>query len=547
MRTRTPRHLVVAGALALAGCYAGLGRGGGGGAADGDGSGGSAGGGDGSGGPTDGAPIAARVRRLSALEYRTMVTALVGDDDFTLSLPPDPIVGGYDNDAASLRVNSVLAQALWAQSPAIAARIAGDRIAAAQCSDDERACAQTILGEVAAQAWRRPADDDELTELLEVYDLGRQDADLGAGLTLALRVVLQSPQMLYRTELGDDDAGTGITTMTGHEIAQAISFACTGGPPDAELLQRATDGSLLDADARRQQAERLLSSSKALSVLGDFATHWLEATDVRAIDRDPALYPEWSSVRASADAELRSFVATAILDEDAGFSELVLADWTVIDDAMAAFYGADAAGRIDRPDGRAAGVLALPGFLAAHAQFQDPSPVQRGHFVRTRLLCQEIPPPPNDAVVSPPPPDPTLSNRERWTQKTNTPSCQTCHALMDPLGFAFENFDASGQWRAVDAGQPVDAAGAISGSDVDGAFTDLEGMAALLAGSDSARRCFAGHWLQYAMAKSLSGEEATAVADLVDAFAGETASVRELIVGVVASDAFVTRGPMGQD
>lgn len=551
MRTRHPKRLPLLLALLGQGCYSGAGHGDASGDA-GDSAADSSGDATaGSGAPgADGAPIDARVRRLSAKEYRAVLVGLLGDASLAgdaspvPELPPDPIVDGWDNDAASLRVNSVLAQTLWAKTPEIAAALASERLAASPCGDDERACAESILVDVASQAWRRPVVADDLADLLEVYDLGRQDADVEAGLTLALRVLLQSPELLYRTELGDGADGGDVITMTDHEIAQALAFACTGNPPDAELLARAAEGVLGDPDVRAEQAERLLSSAIATAAIGDFASQWLEATNVAAIDHDPALYPEWTSIRASADAELREFVATAVLDEEAGFGELLLADWTVVDETMAGFYGADGAGRITRPEGRAAGVLALPGFLAAHAQFQDPSPVQRGHFVRTRLLCQEIPPPPNDAVVAPPPPDPSLSNRERWFQKTDDPSCQSCHSLMDPLGFAFENFDAAGQWRASDAGKPVDASGEIGASDVDGAFTDLEGMATLLAESDEARRCFASHWLQYSMAAEVDPDDAAAIAALVDSFAADEATVRELVVGVIASDAFVLRRAM---
>lgn len=546
MRTRYSQRFTLALSLVGVGCYTGAGAGSGG-----QGEGGDVGTSGGSGATDDGAtppatavPIDARVRRLSAGELHAVLAELLGDDAVLPQLPPDPIVSGWDNDAASLRVNSVLAQTLWAHTPELAAQLADQRLAAAPCAGDERACAEAILVEVASQAWRRPVGADELADLLAVYDLGREGADLEAGLRLALRVVLQSPELLYRTELGDPDDAGDVVTMTDHEIAQALAFACTGRPPDAELLELAAQGSLTDPEVRTAQAERLLSSPVAASVIGDFASHWLEATDIATVDHDPALYPEWANVRASADAELREFVATAVLDDEVGFSELLLANWTVVDDTMAGFYGAAEAGRITRPAGRAAGVLALPAFLAGHAQFQDPSPVQRGHFVRTRLLCAEIPPPPNDAVVAPPPADPSLSNRERWFQKTDDPSCQGCHELMDPLGFAFENFDAAGQWRATDAGKPVDASGAIAQSDVDASFTDLEGMAALLAESDQARRCFAGHWLQYSMATALDPSGVEAIAKLVDSFASDEATVRELIVGVVAADAFVLRRAM---
>src|SRR5262249_26979283 len=157
------------------------------------------------------------------------------------------------------------------------------------------------------------------------------------------------------------------------------AFATTGAPPDDALLELAAQGQLRDASVRAEQAERLLSTPGAAALIGDFATQWLEARELPTTARDAALDPDFDVVKLSAATELRDFVARAILDEGASYSELLLADWTVADDVMATFYGVDTAGRITRPEGRAAGVLALPGFLAAHAQFQDPSPVQRGH------------------------------------------------------------------------------------------------------------------------------------------------------------------------
>jgi hypothetical protein len=537
--------LAAALAATLPGCYTGIepnAQDGG----EGDGDGGS----DGSDGDAPDAEeaallIPARVRRLSAAEYRATVAALLGDDTLAASLPPDPMINGYANKADVLRVTSPMAQALWAATPQMAQQLANDLLAASPCSGDERGCAGQILQDVALKAYRRPIAEDELAELLDVYDLGRQDADLAAGLALALRVVLQSPDLLYRTELGnsDDDSAAAIE-LTQHEVAAAISYACTGAPPDAELLQLAADRSLGDPEIRVEQARRLLAGPLAANVIADFADQWLEAPDVAAVDRDPALYPEWMATRQSAAAELHAFMATAILEEGFGYADLLLADWTVVDETLAAFYGAAGPGRITRPEGRRAGVLSLVGFLATHAQFQDPSPVQRGHFVRTRLLCQSMPPPPNDVVVAPPPPDPTLSNRERWFQKTDNESCSGCHDLMDPLGYAFENFDAVGQWRAMDAGAPVDASGRLTASDVDADFMDLEGLAGHLAQSQIGRRCFAGHWLEYSLGKSFSEEEMAVVADAVDPFLADESTIDDMIVAIVASDAFVWRGPM---
>jgi hypothetical protein len=189
-----------------------------------------------------------------------------------------------------------------------------------------------------------------------------------------------------------------------------------------------------------------------------------------------------------------------------------------------------------------AGLLTRQAFLAAHAQSLDDSPVQRGHFVRVRMLCQDIPPPPPTLQVTLPPPDPALTTRQRITAHTAGDSCRGCHTLMNPIGYAFEGFDAMGQPRLTDNGQPVDTSGELTVSDVDGSFRGPEELAAKLAQSASARECFARQWFQFASGMPIATDSArAALAKEADAFVKGSQSVAELTVSLLRSDLFSTR------
>jgi hypothetical protein len=150
-------------------------------------------------------------------------------------------------------------------------------------------------------------------------------------------------------------------------------------------------------------------------------------------------------------------------------------------------------------------------FLAAHAKANQTSPVHRGKFVRARLFCDPPPPPPPDIVVKPPAVDPRLPTRERFSQHAKDPSCANCHSLMDPIGFAFEHYDAVGRYRQTDAGEPVDASGALVGTDVDGDIDGVQELAQRLLESDQVRACVTTQWFRYAFGRSENTDDACAL------------------------------------
>lgn len=483
-----------------------------------------------------------RVRRLTEREYHATVAALFRASLGEVPFPTASAPNGYDNSAAGLRVEGVLTQSLWNTTSEMA-DAGADVLLAEGCtpaSETDEVCAAELLGELTARAYRRELDDTDREQLLTLFRAGAQGGTFREGLRVALRFVLQSPDLLYRRELGEagDD---GVAVLSGEETASLLAYLLTGEPPDERLRELATRGELSDGEVRASEVRRLLEGASAEAVIARFGQQWLEAEHLDLLARDPETYPEWATLREAFEEEAGHFFADAVLQEDAGLPALFRRSHTRGGDDLAAFYGASRDGDVLRfPDDERRGVLMLGGVLSHLAQAVQPSPVQRGHFVRTRLLCQTLPDPPPDLVVAPPPPDPTRTNRESWEETTNGPTCAVCHTLMNPIGFAFESFDAIGRYRTVDNGQAVDTTGTLGGTDVDAPFADAVELSELLAESEIARRCFAAHWSEFALGTSPSPARRR-TAELAATTYMEGGSIAALIEDFVAADAFVRR------
>jgi hypothetical protein len=484
------------------------------------------------------------VRRLTPNEYQATVTAAVGTSSWpAIKYPNDSRSDGYLNRADGLRVTSALAQALWDGAPAVAQQIAPKLVSSASCKPtgaNDDACAKQILSSFAKSAYRREPDADDIADLMTVFHLGRDGADFGAGIETALEVIVQSAGALYRTELGDDTSAGSTTTLTAHEIADELSYLATSGPPDPELAAAADSGELASADARQRQLERLFSTPAARSPLGEFAAQWLEVVDLGTTGRDPQAFPNWLDLREREVSGAQGFFAQAVLDDSADLATLFTANWTTGDAKLASFYGGAAGNRIV-PSHPHSGILTEASVLAAHAQSIDSSPIQRGHLVRVRLLCQTIPPPPPTLIITPPKPDPTRTTRARFADHDTNPTCQTCHTMMDPIGYGLENFDATGAYRSTDNGKPVDASGKLSGTDVDGDFNGPVELGKRLAQSQEARECFAKQWLSYATARAVDDSTWNALETDAEEFVSGRASVAALMTAFVRSPAFIVR------
>ena len=272
-----------------------------------------------------------------------------------------------------------------------------------------------------------------------------------------------------------------------------------------------------------------------------FHEQWLQLTRINSVEKDPAVFPGFSSDVATAmQQEVRSFVDAAVWEGDGKVATLFTAPYTFMNDTLGKFYGVGGLsptfGRVDqaalglRP---ASGILTMGGILASYADRNNTSPTHRGVFVRKALLCEGLPPPPANANVVPPVQKPNQTRRQAMIDHAQDPTCAGCHQRMDPIGFGFEGFDASGAWRTTDAGQPIDASGSIVGSDVAGAFNGPAELGAKLAASDQVLSCAATQWFRYAFGRDageLTDGERCAMTALHDALktGGALALVRAI-------------------
>ncbi|MCB9543163.1 MAG: DUF1588 domain-containing protein [Myxococcales bacterium] len=438
-------------------------------------------------------------------------------------LPPETRPEGYafDNHADSARVETVTLEAY--------VEAAEDLAAAASCDD----CLALLR-----RAFRRAPTADESARYRALLD----GPD---GQRRFLAALLSSPHFLYRTELGEPQ-GDGTWRLTGPETASALAFFLWSAPPDDALLTAGERGELATADGIERHARRLLEDPRARATLGAFAEQWLGVEPLPlAVRADAALD---GATRDALLAATRRFVTEVVFDGPHDFRGLLLAAHTPVNEAIARLYGIEGiAGpelrTVPAPPGRAAGVLGLGSVLATHAHADQSSPIRRGLFVRRRLLCQELPPaPPNAGGV--PDVDPRATTRERFRQHTDDPFCHACHRYIDDVGFGFEGFDAIGRARATENGQPIDDRGDMN--DVEGLGTatrapyqGLPALAAILADSHAARRCFVTQVRRFALG---AGEDSECAAEaLAQGFAADGEDIRALLVRVARDPAFTVR------
>jgi hypothetical protein len=503
--------------------------------------------------PGDVAPpvTAARVRRFTRTEFDRSVSALLGEDlRMSGDFPPDTTSAGYTNQADVLEVNSVLADALHAAAEKLA-RLAVDKLSAlAPCAADaDDACARRFISDFAGRAYRRPLTAEEEASLFSVYEVGKEGADFAAGIGLMLEVVFQSPNFLYKTELGPASAdGTrGKLRLTPREIATELAYLVTGGPPDDALAKAADGGDLSTADGREQEARRLLRHPWAMKQMSTFFFQWIGIDKVEQLSKDEGAFPGFDGgLAAKLREETEAFVQHVAFHGDGKLETLLTAAYTFADADIARLYGVDLPKgspfvRIDLDPRQRSGLLTQPSVLATFAHVDQDSPVRRGKFVYTRLFCKDIPSPPKTVDTTPPRPDTHTTTRARYEAHLTDDTCRACHQYMDPIGFGFENYDGIGRFRTRENGYPIDASGRLTNTDSDGTFEGAVELGEILADSAEVRACFTQQWFQYAMARSAEPAETCSIRAAFDDFLQGKGRISDVVIQIARSEAFVER------
>ena len=415
-------------------------------------------------------------------------------------------------------------------------------------ADDEARCAERILSALARRAYRRPVTGTDVEPLLRAYRARRLGGgDFDTGVQAGLAAVLVSPHFLFRVERDPPGLAAGTPyRLDDLALASRLSFFLWSSIPDDELLRLAERGELGAPEVLAGQVRRMLADARSAALVDNFFGQWLYLRNLGRLQPDAELYPAFDDgLREAFRRETGLFLASQ-LREDRSVVDLLRAPYTFLNERLAAFYGVPNVygshfRRVSLPGGRRAGLLGHGSILTATSYANRTSPVLRGKFVLEAILGAPPPPPPPDV---PPLEDAGAaerprSTRERLEQHRRNPACATCHAKIDPLGFALENFDPIGAWRETDNGVAVDA----SGTTADGASFDgpREFREALLARRDLFVANATRKLLTYALGRGLEHYDQPAVRRIMREAAEDDYRWSALIGRIVASPPFQMR------
>jgi len=479
------------------------------------------------------------MRRLTRPQLEATLQDVLGvTPEITLS---DETLIGYRANTSGA-VDTTSARALMFSAEEVATTVAGRLAASPDCATD---CASFILDTIAPRLFRRPLTDATRARFTALYDAGVVEGGPAEGVRWLLEGLVQSPRLLYMLE-----AETTEGRLDGYSIASRLSYALWGGPPDEALLDAAETGALGTPEGVAAAAEAMIDDARFERGVGEFVGQWLDLEALEDLAARPdvaALAPDTQT--ALADQPV-AYVA-AHVRAGSTLSELLTATHTAHRPALDEIYGDD----ILSVDGdvvhldptRRAGLMTLPGVLAALSHASETSPTLRGRFVLANVLCTPPPPPPAGVNPTLPPPMPGATTRERLEAHFSDPSCAGCHAAMDGIGFTFEKLDWLGQSRELEEGRPIDTTAefAIAGDDVsvDGAAE----LAAELAGRSQVAECMARHLSRFAVGALENDDFACTIADLGEIAEGPT-GLRGMFVAYVTSSWFLEPGqPMGDE
>ena len=418
-----------------------------------------------------------------------------------------------------------------------------------KAEQDEEPCAKTILSTLARRAYRRPVTDADVWTLLQFYRQGRKDASFNAGLRFATERLLVSPMFLFRVER---DARTGpgkASRISDLELASRLSFFLWSSIPDDDLLDAAARGTLGNPAVLERQVRRMIHDPRASSLIGNFASQWLELRKLRTSIPDPQTFPEFDGNLREAFLRETSLFLESQLEEDHSVIDLLTANYTFLNERLARHYSipnvyGNHFRRVTLTGDQRAGLLGQGSILMATSYPTRTSPVLRGKWLLQNFLGTPPPPPPPNvpALKEDAKSETPTSVRSRLEQHRRNPVCASCHSQMDPLGFALENFDAVGKWRttATDASDdPVDASGVMpDGTRFAG---PAEFRAVLLSRQQQFVTTFTERLLTYALGRGVSYADRPAIRQLLRAAAPGNYSWSSIIVGIAKSPSFQMR------
>lgn len=496
------------------------------------------------------------LHRLTEEQFRNSIADIFGEEVvITTSLEPDESVDGlYTVGASVVTISSLGVERYETAAAAVAEQTMSDptiRAALVPCTPADTVdaeCAEAALTQLGRRIWRRPLSADELALLVNISGTAAETlGDFYEGLGYGLMALIESPNFLFRIELGEDDPNAdGGRRYTDWEMAGRLSYFLWNTTPDETLLDAAEAGELVTDAGLAEQVDRMLADDRARDGIRNLFTEMFTLYALDALTKDPDIYLHYSAdIGTSAREQTLSDVEALVFDEDGDYRTLMTRQDTHLDRKLAALYNVAAPQRegfgeawLPESGGRR-GLLGQASILAQFAHPTSTSPTLRGKFVREVLLCQPLQPPPGDvAVVLPEASEDAPTLRDRLEQHREDPTCAVCHNLTDPIGLGLENFDGLGSWRDQDNGYPVDASGQLDGAE----YTTPWDLAEAVAEHERIGPCLAQTVFAYANSRVLADADDELVDWHAAGLAEQSFSVQFLLRDIATSAGFRTVG-----
>ena len=498
------------------------------------------------------------VRRLNRSEYNNVIRDLMHlDFKPAKDFPADDSGYGFDNIGDVLSVSPLLlekylsaAEEIAAQAVAVPSRgkpLSPTRLTEFQKqyfkypipADNRRRIAEDFAREFMRRAYRREVSS---VEIKNVLVLARQAVDAGGsfeeGVRLAVQAVLISPRFLFRWELdGAPDNPRAVRSLNEYELASRLSFFLWSSQPDDQLLRYANRGQLRKNLGK--ELERMLKDAKAQSFVENFAGQWLELRNLDVYQPDKKLFPTFTPALRSDMRRETELLFSHIMGGNRSVLELLSADYSFVNARLAAHYGiSDVKGESFRPVSLRGtfrgGILGHASILTITSDPNRTSPVKRGKYVLENILGTPPPAPPPDAPPLSETGEITGTLREQFVKHRQDPACASCHKVMDPIGFAFENYDAIGRYRTKDNSLPIDASGKLETGEPFGNAADLRSIL-LNQKREYFTRCITEKMLTYALGRGLEYYDKRTIDGIVARLKGNNYRFNELVQGIVSS------------
>ncbi len=414
---------------------------------------------------------------------------------------------------------------------------------------EEGPCAAEIISDLVTQAYRRPVSTEDLEGLMTFYRTGREEGDFESGIRTALQAILASPGFVFRFEQAPPDAQPGQNyRISDLELASRLSFFLWSSGPDDELQSLARDGRLSEPAVLEQQVQRMLEHPRSEALSTRFGGQWLGLGNLEGRVPDPILFPQFDMYMGQSMRRETELFFDSIIREDRNVLDLLTADYTFVDERLAKHYKipnvlGNRFRRVAVMGEDRKGLFGHASILTITSNADRTSAVQRGKWVMETLLGSPPPtPPPNvpkleetDRLTA----GKVLTLRERMEEHRANPTCAACHRMIDPIGLALENFDATGRWREQDGGVPIDTSTELfDGTKISGPASLRE---AILSRSDAFIQNFTENLLVYALGRKNEHYDMPTVRDIAREAAGNDNRFSSFVLGVVASPAFQMR------